>query len=119
MEDKKILVTLYRHKEFKEFYLIRNWNICGGCEDTNFYSTTKNLKEAFNNMFKYNGKEYELADDFMYWNERFGEKLKVKIILEKEMDFDGYKGKLQKEVILNVCDFVPVYLSEERRGEYE
>lgn len=118
MEENKIEIIIYRHKEYKDIYLIRNWSICGGCEDTEFYLTTHSLKEAINNMFRYNSKtkKDELTDEFMYWTKRFKNKLKVKVVLEKEMDFDGYKGKLKKELLLPVDDFEMVILSEPDEG---
>ena len=107
-------LKIYRHKIYKDIYLIRNWSFCGGCKDTEFYTTTKSLKSAVDNMFRYNSetKNDELATDFMHWAESFNNQLKVKISLEKEMDFDGYKGILKKEEIVPITDFEPVILVE-------
>lgn len=107
-------LKIYRHKKYKDIYLIRNWSVCGGCEDTEFYITTKSLKSAVDNMFRYNSetKNDELATDFMHWAESFNNQLKVKILYEKEVDFDGYKGKLKKEEIVSISDFEPVILVE-------
>lgn len=38
--------------------------------------------------------------------------LKVKTVLKKEMEFDGYKGVLEKEVVLPVSEFELVELKE-------
>lgn len=110
----KLKIKIYRHKIYKDIYLIRNWSICGGSEDTDFYTTTYNLKEAINNMFRYNSetKKDELTTDFMHWNEIFKNKLKAKAILKKEMDFDGYKGIVQKELIFPIDEFECITLEE-------
>lgn len=39
--------------------------------------------------------------------------LKVRTVLKKEIEFDGYKGVLEKEVVLPVSDFELVELKEE------
>lgn len=38
--------------------------------------------------------------------------LKVKTVFKKEMEFDGYKGILEKEIILPVSEFEIVELKE-------
>lgn len=37
----KIELVVYRHKERKDIFLVRNWSICGGNETTDFYKATK------------------------------------------------------------------------------
>lgn len=111
MEDKKIELKLYRHKTYKDIYLIRNWNVCGGCEDTEFFSTTKSIFEAIENCNKRNEKDIEIeCNDKLRWFPNN----KTKTILSKEMDFDGYKGILKKEERLPIADFELIKLIPEQ-----
>ena len=45
----KIEIKLYRHKIHKDIYLIRNWSICGGTPETEWFEATKSLKKAIEN----------------------------------------------------------------------
>lgn len=45
-----------------------------------------------------NGKEYDISDE------------KAKIIVDKEFEFDGYKGILKKELVFKVSDFEKITL---------
>ena len=105
MEDKEIKIKLYRHKEYKNIYLVRNWHIWGGCVDTDWFSTTQSLYDAVENSLKYYG--YDKGDiEKEYINKLHSfPKNKAKAILKKEMDFDGYKGELTKELMLPIEDF--------------
>ena len=37
----KIKLVVYRHKERQDIFLVRNWGLCGGNENSNFYQATK------------------------------------------------------------------------------
>ena len=113
----KIEINLYRHKEYKNIYLIRDWSLCGGGENTDFYKTTTNLKSAIENMYNFRKDDFSRSEDFMYWNNTFNGKLKAKAILEKEMDFDGYKGTLKKELMLPIDEFEKILLLEQREDK--
>lgn len=94
---------VYRHKTEKDIYLARNWNICGGGENTEFYYATNDLNRAIEDANR---------GGFLSWIKSFDGKLKAKITLQKEMDFDGYKGRLSKEIAFKVSDFEPIALVE-------
>lgn len=103
-----IEIKLYRHKTYKEIYLIRNWQVCGGGSDTNWFSTTTRFYEAVDNSIRYDEDiEKEYSDKLYSYPEN-----KAKAILTKEMDFDGYKGKLQKALMLPIADFELIKLVE-------
>lgn len=114
----KIKIKLYRHKTYKDIYLIRNWCICGGSADTEWFEATKSLKEAIDNLWRYDGKtqEYFTEDLEKEIKRRFFEDgkslLKAKITLKKNLEFDGYKGTLTKEEVFAVNDFEPFILTE-------
>lgn len=91
----KLSIRVYRHKEYKNVYLKRNWKYAGGGLDTEYAATT-NLREAI---------------DSVLFNE-FEEKLYVMYTDKKEMEFDGYKGVLAKEIRLYLKDFEKVVLKE-------
>lgn len=114
----KIKIKLYRHKIYKDIYLIRNWSICGGSCETEWFEATKSLKKAIENLWDYdtNKKEYYMNDLGQEIERRFFEngksELKAKITLKKELEFDGYKGTLTKEEKYSVNDFEPFILTE-------
>lgn len=112
MNDKKLSIRIYRHKIYKDFYLIRT-NLCGGNKDSAFYETTNDLRKAIDNVLYYDNKDGAF-EHWMNWfkDENGVTELKAKTILTKEMDFDGYKGVLKKEVILPVSEFELVELKE-------
>ena len=114
----KIEIKLYRHKIFKDIYLIRNWCICGGGTETEWFEATQSLKKAIENLWRYDSKHdnYYLTNIEKEIKSRFFEngksELKAKIILKKEVDFDGYKGILTKEEVYPLDDFEPFILTE-------
>ena len=111
-------IKLYRHKIYKDIYLIRNWNLCGGSQDSDWFEATKSLKEAIDNLWRYDSKikEYFMEDLEKEIKRRFFEDgkslLKAKITLKKDLEFDGYKGTLTKEEVFTVNDFEPFILTE-------
>lgn len=113
----KIEIKLYRHKIYKDIYLIRNWNVMGSLE-ADWFKATKSLKKAIENIWLYdrNTDDYYLGDLEKEIKGHFFEngksELKAKITLKKEMEFDGYKGELTKEEIYSVNDFEPFVLGE-------
>lgn len=111
--EKKIKLVVYRHKERKDIYLARNWSICGGNETTDFYKATKSIIEAIGNVYP-SDSTYKRFEDWMehFLDENGKTKLVVKIIDTKEFEFDGYKGKATKEIVLRVADFEKVEFTE-------
>ena len=103
----KLSIRVYRHKEYKNVYLMRNWNYCGGGPDTEFYAATTDLKDAINSVMR--GNEHNLFED---WFNAFDGKLYALYTDKKEMEFDGYSGVLTKEIKLYVKDFEKVVLEE-------
>ena len=105
MSSEKSASTLcvYRHKTEKDIYLARNWNICGGGAETDFYYATKNINLAI---------DHANREGFLSWTHGFDGKLTAKITLQKQMEFDGYVGTLSKTVNLSVLDFEKVTLTE-------
>ena len=98
-----IELKFYRHKEHKDLFLKRN-NTCGGSEKTQFYDVTRDVHEAI--------RSYEQRGrDFLNWLHTFPNN-QTKATLYKEAEFDGFKGKLSKDVMLNVADFELVTLRE-------
>lgn len=103
----KIELKIYRHKEYQDVYLLRNYALVGGNANSEWYSATRNLNEAIRNA------------NFLYGCERFEERFrvfdeptKVEIVDEKDFEFNGYKGKLKKEITLLVTDFEKVIIRE-------
>lgn len=110
MENIKLI--LYRHKERKDIYLLRNWTLCGGHEGSDFYKATRNILEAIGNT-----NNESIGHEFESWFNSFLDKdgktkLVVKIIDKKEFEFDGYKGTATKEIVLRVADFEKIELVE-------
>jgi hypothetical protein len=110
---KKISLFLYRHKERKDIFLVRNWSICGGTEDTDFYKATIDIIEAVRSA----SLQGRMNENFDHWFNSFLDnngktKLVVKVQEKKEFEFDGYKGTATKEIVLRVADFEKVELSE-------
>lgn len=103
MMNKEIII--YRHKTNKEFYLIRNWNICGGGPNTEWFEATKNLYKAIQNSKSGNTTIVEA-----YNSRAYPDDLKAKAIVTKDFNFDGYEGTLKKELIFKVSDFERVTL---------
>lgn len=108
-----IKLVVYRHKERKDIFMLRNWCICGGCEETDFYKATKDVLEAIRNT---NNPNFTLGE-YESWLKSFLDengktKLVVKIKDKKEFEFDGYKGTAEKEIVLRCADFEKVELVE-------
>lgn len=113
MENEKLSVKLYRHKVHKDLYLIRT-NLCGGSKDSAFYEITKDLQKAIDSVLDYNNQKNETFEKWMDWfkDENGVTELQVKTVFKKEMELDGYKGILEKKVVLPVSDFELVELKE-------
>lgn len=107
-------IVIYRHKTNKDIYLIRNWCICGGGPNTEWFEATKDLHRAIGNS-KSGTKTIVEAYD----SRAFPDDLKAKIIVEKDFDFDGYKGTLKKELVFKVADFekVTLIIKEDLKGD--
>lgn len=104
----KIVIVLYRHKEEKDVYLKRNWGLCGGTEDSDFYKATTDIVEAISSVKA----EERTGESFEKWMDRFDGKLYVKFKKRIDVEIDGYTGTLGKEVKLYVKDFEKVVLTE-------
>ena len=111
----KMQIKFYRHKTYRDIYLKRNWNICGS-PDAEWWKATNDLIEALNSMKRYKeGKDIWVDVEEAYHEHYFENghsRLKAKITLKKEFDFDGYVGELKKELILPLDDFELVTLEE-------
>lgn len=103
--EEKLKVSVFRHKTYKDVFLIRNWAICGVCGDT--YKVTTNLFSAIESASL---KTSTRTTKFDYF---FRDNITVEYTLKKEMEFDGYSGILEKKVNLKVTDFEEVILTEE------
>lgn len=103
-----IKLYVWRHKTNKEFYLIRNWGLCGGSKESDFYKMTTDVVEAIRNANRPNFDEW--MDHFL--DDNGITRLKAKMIDYKEMEFNGYKGTLQKELCFPVSEFEKITLSE-------
>lgn len=101
-------VVIYRHKNNKNIYLIRNWNICGGGPDTDWFEATENIYEAIDNSRVTN---YHKGIQKAFEERAFPDELIAKIKVKKDFDFDGYKGTLTKELKFKVSDFEKVTLA--------
>lgn len=108
-------IVIYRHKTNKDIYLIRNWHICGGGPDTEWFEATKYIYEAIKNSRNNDNRTIEEA----YNSRAFPNELKAKIIVEKDFDFDGYKGTLKKELVFKVADFekITLIIKEDLKGD--
>jgi len=98
-----LTISVYRHKTEKDIYLARNWNYCGGGPNTEFYYATKDVIKAIENANR---------DKFTSWMGNFDGRLTAKITIRKEMEFDGYKGTMSKELCFLVADFELITLTE-------
>ena len=96
---KKIEIKLYRHKYFKDVYLARNYGYCGGNKDTPFYYGTQDVFEAIKNAQR---------ENFLDWHKRI-DGLTAKFTDSKEIDIDGYKGTIEKEISSPVSEFEVVF----------
>lgn len=105
----KITIKFYRHKVFKDIYLKRNLHRCGSSE-AEWFEGTKNLLEALRS-YEDRDCESEYKEHF-YDKESKHSKLNAKITIDKEVDFDGFKGKLKKELVLPLDDFELIKLIE-------
>ncbi len=114
----KLELKIYRHKIYKDIYLIRNWCVCGSPE-ANWFKGTKNIKEYFDNYETYDGKtldkEYEeRINDKSFTFDKDGKcRTTADITIKKDFDFDGYKGKLEKVLRLPINEFECVILRED------
>lgn len=101
-------LKLYKHKYHDGIYLARNWQYCGGCEDTEFYYATRDVMVALKDA---NRKDFESwMHNFL--DENMKTRLKAKITDVKEIEIDGYTGKITKVLVFPVTDFVLVKLQE-------
>lgn len=88
-------IVIYRHKTNKNIYLIKNW-----------FKATNDIYEAIENSKNKDGETIEEA----YNTRPFPDELKAKIIVDKEFEFDGYKGILKKELVFKLSDFEKITL---------
>ena len=106
--NEKLSLRIYRHKEEKEVYLKRNWGICGGTQDTDFYQATTNVLEVIQSVKA----EERTGECFEHWMGSFNGKLYVKFKKRLDVEIDGYTGTLEKEIKLYIKDFEKVVLTE-------
>lgn len=108
-----IEIKLYKHPCYEGIYLARNWHICGGNSETEFYYATEDVMVALESANK---------KGFESWMHSFLDdegktKLKAKITFSKEVDVDGYKGICKKEVVIPVKEFIVAKLIEKEWAE--
>ena len=103
----KIEIKLYRHKYFEDVYLARNYGYCGGNKDTPFYYGTQDILEAIRSAHDKN---------FLDWHKRI-DGLTAKFTDSKEIDIDGYKGTIKKELSFPVSEFEIVILRETTKNK--
>ena len=101
-------LAFYRRKSDHGIYLVRN-NVCGGGSTTSWYEVTTDVIKALASYRSTVEKEGAFESRFIV----FETPTPVKYTSIKEMEFDGYKGKLTKEITLSVTDFEKVVLREE------
>lgn len=106
--DGKLRLFVFRHKYHKDIYLARNWSICGGGPNTEFYYATKDVITALKDAAR---------SDFISWSRNFPSEsgktaLKARIVDCKEVDIDGYKGTITKRLEFSVADFEKISLVE-------
>lgn len=99
-------LKFYRHKEYKDLYLIRS-NVCGGNHNSQFYTVTSDVLASIR-MVSDN-------PDFLEWFKRYPDNY-VTTVIKKKFDWDGFSGELKKEINLPVKEFELVTLCE---GEVE
>ena len=110
-----IELCVYRHKYRQEFYLERNYSICGGGPDSDFYNATKDFFKALHSCQR-------SGENFLKWAKTFTDEtgrtvLKAKCMDVIEANIDGYTGKLTKELVFDVADFEKVLIVEEGGSE--
>lgn len=98
-------IVIYRHKENKKIYLIRNWSICGGTPDTEWFEATEDIYEAIKNS-----KLRDRTIEKEFNSRAFPDELKAKVTIYKDFEFDGFKGNLKKELVFKVSDFEKITL---------
>lgn len=101
-------LAFYRLKSDHDIYLVRN-NVCGGSSTTPWYDVTTDIIKALASYRTTVEKEGAFESRFVV----FDKHTPVKYTAVKEMEFDGYKGSLTKEITLCVTDFEKVVLREE------
>lgn len=112
----KLELKIYRHKVYKDIYLIRKWGLCG-TPSFKWFKGTKNLAEYFKEYTDHKGytleQEYneKINDDWYYKQNKI--QVGAKIEIEKEMEFDGYKGLMKKTLELPLDEFECVILKED------
>ena len=102
MTTGKIELKLYRHKTYKDLYLKRT-NFSGIGKHIERYEVTRDIFEAIMSC--------NLHPDFMEWLSIYPHS-KVKAEFTKEIDLDGFKGRVKKEVYLSVSEFELVEFRE-------
>ena len=108
-----IELYVWRHKVNKEIYLIKNVGMCGGGENSEFYKATRSIIEAIksaNNASGYDANFEEWMRSFLDDNGKT--RLKARIVDYKEVDFDGYTGRISKELYFPVADFEKITITE-------
>ena len=108
IKDNNVKIRFYRHKTHKNLYLKRNRYICGGGPNTEWFKATTDFFEALESF-----KDIDVEEEYkgIFYSNGHSE-LKAKIVLKKYIDFDGYKGTLEKEEIYPLDDFELITLVE-------
>lgn len=109
----RIKLFVYRHKENRDVYLVRNWNVVGGNQNTEFYKATKSILEAIGSTNNIN------ADEFEHWFYRFVDDdgnslLMAKLVEQKQITVDGFSGTGTRTSCFAVKDFERIELTEKK-----
>lgn len=102
-------LKLYRHKKYKDIYLLRIPGFTDKNHKRHYYDSTKNPLNALQSYKMYGDKFLICVDD--------DANKSVDVWLTKYVEDEGYKGTLEKEEKLLISDFELVVLREVVEGE--
>lgn len=102
-------LKLYRHKKYKDIYLLRIPGYTDKNHKRHYYDSTENLFDALQSYKMYGDKFLICVDD--------DANKSVDVWLTKYVEDEGYKGALEKEEELLISDFELVVLREVVEGE--
>lgn len=109
-------LKIYRHKLHKDIFLIRRWGLCG-TPSFEWFEGTKDIGKYFKEYENHEGRtlecEYnEMINDEFYYSGVGKIRVGAKVKIQKEMEFDGYKGIMEKTLKLPLDEFELVILKE-------
>lgn len=104
---------VYRHKTDKDVYLTRKYATIGGSAAEHFYDLTKDFRLAIKNTLA-DGSHGVFFEDHLNTPYRLGSDIDdtLPFEIEKDFEFDGYKGTATKTVRYHLKDFEKVVFKE-------